>query len=346
MTQEELLRWNERQMAAFAAARAERKEIRASYRVEAGWFSCSDGRVNESGVTAAPPGLYQCWKNIGGHFDLLGWPRFQNSVERWWEYAKNEKRKILFIIADHFSGSDDGRLGCKGHGFNTLNAQVASRGLLMQFNSIFGHDHDAYVMHVTIDTDTGAIIFRSQREGNSDLDMHVVDSRISSAELGERLRNMYGLMPEQIMEYVLHRIALTNLAYLEAARKIANKPLENDHQETILWVGQGSDWINVPNTALVIGPFDHALSRKVQTGMKILAGNLKRRAGEEGIVLAAAQYRPADNQVSYQLARAKALQVLRMVEMCDQSGGLCKSVQFLAGVVNVETRQLTILKAD
>ena len=63
--------------------------------------------------------------------------------------------------------------------------------------------------------------------------------------------------------------------------------IEFDHGERVIAVGRGFDWLHIPNTALIIGPYDHKWPDAVETAGQIVLNNIVsgRIPSEDGVLV-------------------------------------------------------------
>lgn len=310
-----------------------------------------DGRVNLPVITQTPLGIMSSWRNIGGTFDLFQWPRFQNSVEKLWRCAKANDRPLLWIVTDHFSRSNNRHLGCAGYDCNIEKAQEASRALKRQFDHDFGGDLNVFTIHVTIETDEGALIFHAPH--SEDLDLGLVHTEISRDILFSRLKAMYQRKESKTSDQMLHdvlRLAMKNVAHVSKVRTEKRSITEVEHREWVLVVGQ-ADWLEEMNMALTVGPYDPQFVHWVKVATKkILIGNTKRKDfnRHRGVVLmASAQFTPDEGDVGRRLAEHKATyladQSARAIEFALPD--LKDYLQYLTVTVNMDTRGINIMEA-
>jgi Carboxysome Shell Carbonic Anhydrase len=267
-----LIDLNKKKSAEFIRDHEKRMQYRREHPTEIGVMKCMDGRVHFQAVTGMPAGVIQSWRNIGGKFDIRTWVRLQESLKKFWRCArKKNDRPLLWMVTDHFSRSNP-HLGCKGHGYDMDKALASSRALKSQFDYVFGEDRGVFTIHVTMETDHDLLIFRGDGDDTLDLgNMAVASERDMLCSLWE----IYPLMPEQIRKDLCH-LAMLNLAHVGRVKESRKQQQAVDHNEWLLAVGQGYDWLHVPNTALIVGPFDPDFETAVEKAAGILLDNMKR----------------------------------------------------------------------
>jgi hypothetical protein len=200
---------------------------------------------------------------------------------------------MLVIIADHYSGSNNDELGCRGHDFDIAKARKASQKMKSQFDTIFGSDPDVVTICISIDTDTDAITFHGN--GGRTLD---IASQYRTIPLNERsLRMLYPLMPEWIFQDLLD-LAKRNEHHFQSVKRRQRHLAETVHSESILFIGQSPEAC-CDNNALVVGPFDPNLPSVIAKAGTMLHDNVKKYGiCENGriVLVAAAPYTPGDHK--------------------------------------------------
>lgn len=339
---------NGRRSMQFVRGKPERDEYRRKRQVEVGWIGCMDPRPLPHRITGMPLGIWPVWQNIGGKFDLEEWPRFQESIFGLVECAKRNKRKLLWLLVAHGSGSDDARLGCRGHNYCVRQAQAANRKLKRQFDEFFRGDPDVYTVTATVDTDGDTLTFHG--------DCHPVDTVILNAApqsvIEAEIEGAFLLAPKWVWE-CLTEIAMLNQRHSNTVRQ-ANRPiLATQHHEFVIAVGRGTDhWLHDDlsggNIALTITPFDPALSRVVRSAAAIIASNISRGSFklDQGVaVISTATFRSEYGQAGMNFAATKARSLAKSVidAVCsvNELRPYRDLVQFGTLIVNNDT-----LKAD
>jgi len=140
-------------------------------------------------------------------------------------------------------------------------------------------------------------------------------------------------------------LLLGNLKHVETVRHERRPIEEAHHQEQVLAVGRGFDWLHLPNKALIIGPYTYDLAEPVATAAGILLSNLEaeRVPSNEGFVLmTSAVYRDEAGPQKFR-AIEKALSLARFSEQTIRLTvpQLRERLSILAGIVNLNTRRFT-----
>lgn len=104
--------------------------------------------------------------------------------------------------------------------------------------------------------------------------------------LRNRVDVMFPDMPESMRKDVMPLIQ-GNIKHVASMRKVA-RTLNVEHREWVLCVGRGFDWITLPNTALIVGPYSPDLDGPIRTAAKIIESNMKAgRIPSDGFLLLA-----------------------------------------------------------
>jgi hypothetical protein len=140
-------------------------------------------------------------------------------------------------------------------------------------------------------------------------------------------------------------LMMGNLKHIEDIRREQRPIEEAHHQEQIIAVGRGFDWLHLPNKALIIGPYTYDLAQPVATASGILLSNLQEErvpANEGFVLMTSAVYR---EQAGPQRCRAieKALSLARFSEetIRQTAPELRERLAILPGIVNLNTRRFT-----
>lgn len=245
-------------------------------------LSCMDGRVNLPLATRTPDGIIRTFRNLGGRFDL-GWPNLCDTISAAVFKAVKTGRRVLAIVTYHFSKGDEHR-GCAGFHYDTEAAKAHVTRLQGQFATLFGGGHaTVYPLLAGFETDEESLIIHGTHGdllNISELSPH--DS--SKTALRGRLDTLLPDMPEEMRKDLLP--LLTGNVKHVAETKLARRVLEIEHREWVLCVGRGFDWMTLPNTALIVGPYSPSLSRPILTAASIILSNMKAgRIPSDGFLL-------------------------------------------------------------
>jgi len=339
-----LLRHNERQSEEFATPDAvlERRQYRAKHPTEIAAWKCMDGRLHLPIITETPLGIIQPFRNIGGQFDL-GWPFFGLLTKEWVDYALNRGRDSLIFVTYHFSKSNV-HLGCKGFAYDTEAAKKFTRNLVHQVERVFGVRHSVvYPIQLGIETDEDALILHGV--GDAVLDLGKI-KEIDEEKLCIQLRKLFPDMKTQMVEDLLP-LVMGNLRHIAKKRNEKKTKVAIDHEEQILGVGRGFDWLHLHNKALLVGPFSYDLGDPISKAAGILLDNIncKRIPKKDGVVLMASAVYRDEVGIERQLANEKAISLAQfaMSTIKEKVPDLMHHLNLLVGTVDLNTRKFNRL---
>jgi hypothetical protein len=117
----------------------------------------------------------------------------------------------------------------------------------------------------------------------------------------------------------------------------------------VIAVGRGFDWLHLPNTALIIGPYDHKWPDAVETAGHIVLDNILsgRVPSEEGVLvlIAALSHDPLGSYGwNVGIERTRYLERITMETLKNRVPDLMKFVRHCAGVLEADTRYLHLLE--
>ena len=317
-----------------------RDKYRCEHPTEIAAFKCMDGRLNLSLLTHTPTGIIQPFRNVGGKFDL-GWPYLGELVGGWVNYSISKGRDCMIFLTYHWSDGDPHR-GCKGFNYDKNEACKCTSDLKKQVERIFGKNHSVvYPILLGVETDTDALYVHGENGTVLNLNKN---RKITEEELEIKLHIMFPDMKKRMVKDLMP-LLLGNLKHIEEI-EIENRPIEEaQHQEQIVAVGRGFDWLHLPNKALIIGPFSYDLADPVSTAAKILWSNIeeKRIPKSEGVVLlASAVFREeAGPERTRAIEKAQSLARFSEKVILDTVPELKGLLSVLPGIVNLNTRKFT-----
>ena len=168
----------------------------------------------------------------------------------------------------------------------------------------------------------------------------------SGAELAELLRLLYPTMKERILSDLLPLVQ-GNIAHINEVRDSNRTVEESEHNEWVLGVGRGFDWLHEINTAFIVGPFDPNLAVAIKTAATLLKSNIDEgRIDPSGVVLSSsAVYRDAVGP-EYQLAKEKTLFLNRFAlsVIKEHVPDLALRLQVLSGITNLNTLKYEVIE--
>jgi hypothetical protein len=245
-------------------------------------MKCMDGRINFSVATQTPLGIIQPFRNLGGMFDL-GWPHLGEVLANHVQRMVKAGRQVLVLITYHYSRGNP-RRGCAGFAFDTAAAIRHTQAIRAQVEHTFGADHGTvYPLVCGFETDEDAIVLHGASGERLDLgELRPGDRR----ELAALLAALLPDMPTQIREDLLPLLSgnLDRIAQVRAT----NRALDIEHREWMICLGRGFDFLHMPNTALIIGPYSPDLADPIRQAARIIDSNMRNgRVPDDGFLLLA-----------------------------------------------------------
>ncbi len=296
-------------------------------------FKCMDGRINLPLITGVPMGRLHPFRNIGGKF-TLGDPYLGRLVLDAKEDAIRMGRETLALCTYHYSKESTHR-GCAGRDYDNDTARSGAFELKKEFEEVFGADNQTIAaIVVAIETDNDELIFCSEENGELHMSACV---EVSEEELREKLFALYPNLTHQMVHDLLP-LALGNRTHIEKTKK---RPVtELVHNENIICVGRGFDWLHLPNRALIIGPYgytDTSWHKAVEVAGTIVSSNFKNNEKLQNtgaLLLVSASYKDVRERG---LAVAKAKYFAQVAETALAPVAHELKLETLVGVTDMET---------
>lgn len=342
---------NETQSAIFCspAAQLKRRLYRAEHPTEILVMKCMDGRLNLSLYTEIPPGILQPFRNIGAEFDL-GWPYFQELVRDAVNFSIAKGRECLMISSYHFSKGDYHR-GCAGFNYDTEAAKKSAFTLGGDFNNDAEVSKVIYpatfAITVGMETDEESLIFHGAN--GQELNVADLDPETTRLQIRIKLEELYPYMSPRMLNDIIPLIE-GNIQHIKKVRASNKAPIDLEHREQLLVVGTGVDQlINMPNTALIVGPYSLNWPRNVRVAGTIIQKNIteNRIPNEPGVLLlVSALHRTEQGGFGAKLKERKVRWMLRESLAALEAGvpELIPHLKILTGVVNADTRRMSIFE--
>lgn len=245
-------------------------------------MKCMDGRIHIPHATRTPLGIIRPFRNLGGIFHL-GWPYLGEMLSDAVVEAARAGHGVLMLITYHFSRGERSR-GCAGFGCDSDAAFAHAREIQAQAEQLFGRDHrHVYPLVCGFETDSDALIVHGD-DGDmldiGDLEAHQTTS------LERRISTLCPDMPADIRRDLLPLLE-GNLAHVDDLRGVSRE-LDIEHREWVICIGRGFDFLHVPNTALIVGPYSPDLSEPIGTAASIIDANMRvGRIPDDGFMLLA-----------------------------------------------------------
>lgn len=291
-TIKDILAHNEECSSRFVATIEERRQYREKYPTEFGVTKCMDGRIHLPAITQTPFGVLSPWRNLGGDFDI-GWPQMGDSVKSFEEYAHGERCPCAMLITYHFSKGDRHR-GCAGFNYDTEAAIRHAYEFKAGLVRAFGERIHPIIMG--IETDGESLIIHGAKERKLDVERCVgLYGEQFFAEFGDSdLAQFLPDTPFQVRHDLMPLIQ-GNARHVTEIVKNGRKAIELVHNELVLAIGQGFDWLP-RHIAIIIGPCDPNLDAAIIKGAKIIQNNRNEgRIPSDGVLLICNPFRKKED---------------------------------------------------
>ncbi|MFA6391121.1 MAG: hypothetical protein WCW66_00015 [Patescibacteria group bacterium] len=321
-----------------------RKYYRAQHPTEILWFKCMDGRLHGPVITETPVGIIQPLRNLAGSFEL-GWGYLADIFLQWVMYAVQNGRRCLPFITYHWSKSDIHK-GCKGHNYDVEKAKTDASGLVANIEKAFGKDHQVvYPIMVGIETDEDAMVLH----GVNGSSLNMINELETAADiLKEKVRLLYPDMHSQVIDDLFALVA-GNIKHILHLRANPRPDQQTMHNEQIIAVGRGFDWLHWQNRALIIGPFSYDVATPIATAATIILDNINKGlipAEEGALLMTTGVYRlPTGPEPILAELKASYLEEFALNVIKTRVPELYPYLHVLSGTVDMETRLFNILTA-
>ncbi|CAN0434192.1 unnamed protein product [Ectocarpus sp. 12 AP-2014] len=245
-------------------------------------MKCMDGRIHIPHATRTPLGIITPFRNLGGIFDL-GWPYLGELLTDTVVDAAQAGRATLMLITYHFSQGNQAR-GCAGFNCDTQAAKAHAYAIAEQAGKLFGQDRQqVYPLVCGFETDSDALIIHGYEGAPLDIGEWVGHA---PEELSSQLNALCPDMPHDIQRDLLPLLE-GNLAHVSELQGV-ERELDIEHREWVICIGRGFDFLHLPNTALIIGPYGPDLAVPIGTAATIIDANMRAgRIPEDGFMLLA-----------------------------------------------------------
>lgn len=344
-----LLEVNRAHSEEFLRMKNERRVYRKMYPTELAAIKCMDGRVHVPKMTKIPLGIINPYRNLGGKFDLA-WPFFQRDVYGWRKYAMENKRDCVVFVTYHFSKGDKHR-GCKGFDYDIDAARRFTSNLKEEFDNdfqrgVFWGDSVFYCIQLGIETDTDTLLWHPS-DGGAPVDFSLVKDR-TAAVLTRAISEAFPDIAENAPNIISDLLPLVEGNIKHSAEiAAAHRTLKAaDHNEWVLAVGRGFDWLHEPNMALIVGPWQEDLSKPISVAASVIQGNLDagRIPDKKVVLMTSGAYRedgpePCLAERKSRYLRSRSLEVLKR-----DFPKLLPHLEVLATTLDLRTRKLNVLK--
>jgi len=171
------------------------------------------------------------------------------------------------------------------------------------------------------------------------------NTELSETEAREKIaRIMSDFFPDfspQVVKDLAHLLYGNALHVQEKITKNGKKHVIVNHQEQVVCLGSGFDWLHLPNFALIVNPVDPDFETPFATQLKVIRANLaeKRIPESEGVLVMIS--------VSYRQLKDKRHSILKAISLVDFAQKMIetefkdlveKGLQMIVGIMNEETR--------
>lgn len=332
-----ILAINQKHAKEFSDKANERRRYRSQHPTEFGCLKCMDGRLNLAYMTKSVLGIIQPWRNVGGKFDL-GWPFLGLKIKNWTEYAVSKGRHAVVFVTYHYSRGDTHR-GCAGFGYDTEGARKFTADLKKQFDSVYKQSA-VYSIQCGIETDYDALILHGYNGEVIDLSSVTSDDK---EVLIQMLHRLFPTLPEQVINDLLPLVQ-GNVQHIQETIDSKRPVIEVEHNEWIIAVGMGFDWLHLPNKALIIGPYVD-MDAAIKTAATVIKGNIDAgRIRKNVVLMTCAPFRdPVGAEPKFAEEKAKFL-MKRSIEVIKREvPSILSYCNMLTATVDSETRAINVI---
>lgn len=337
---EHILAINAEQSARYIADEGARQRYWAKHTTFIACIKCMDGRVNFPVMTKTPVGIIKPFRAIGGKFDIW-WPTFLGRVRHWTERGMANGSRNFIFVTYHYSASDT-HLGCAGWKYDTAAARQHAEYLSHELGQVFGEQMTAIPCGIETDRDILTI-----HGVNGDIS-GVSAAGKSDADIKDMLRGLFPQMPDEIVKDIIPFLKGNAERVAELDRQPRGKN-ELTHNERVIGVGQGFDWLVQENLALVINDADPNLAESIRVAASLIEKNLKEApAGDDATIFTNIQFRNPGTDERQATARSKGLNQFAQNVIRESFSDLYASgrVHTLTCVMWEPNKQIKIIKSD
>lgn len=322
-----------------------RRDYREKHPTEIASLLCMDGRAHLTIFTERLMGIIQPYRSLGGKFDLKD-GYFGDAMEEWAQYSFRNGKNCLLFVTYHYSAGDKHR-GCKGFSYEKEEAISYMQQSRSQFEDTFAREI-VFPVLCGLETDSGALILHG--ENGKEVNLSTL-KEASEDVLTSLISDLYPSMAKRVQQDLLPLLE-GNISHIKKVELENRTDLELDHNETILTVGRGLDWLNQDNRALIIGPFGADMGEAIKTAASLIKANVDEgrvqvTANGGLVLLVSAPYRYLDGPgPRYAQQRARALRDLALKIIQENTPEILPHMEFLIGTVNLQNRLFTPLKEE
>ncbi len=290
---------NVQQSEQYITTEAERLRYWAQHSTFFGCVKCMDGRVSIPLMTKTPMGIVKPFRAIGGKFDIW-WPTFIGRMRHWIERAISNGSRACIFVTYHYSASD-AHLGCAGWKYDTRAARAHAEYLSQELRFVFGEELTAITAGVETDRD---ILTLHGPQGDLSGELIV---GMTGEEIQEAIMHHFPEMPHDVVRDLVPFLK-GNAERIDDIKKCPRAQAQLEHNERIIAVGQGFDWLVQENLALIINDADPNLSESIRVAGSLIEKNLKNSAtDDEATIFTNIQYRNPGMDERQAIARSRGL---------------------------------------
>jgi len=338
---DQILNMNAIRSQEFSRNHQERREFRVEHPTEIIATMCMDGRVNLRLATEIPFGLITPFRNIGGKY-RVGWPMMRQSLNDLEHFANHEQTLAMLIATYHWSIADQ-HLGCRGFNYDRSAALASMLNFRNEVLDCYHHPRRQPILWplvVGMETENESLVIHGQN------DMFFIDLSTQRPEqadgdwLKHSLAKLFPDYPPQILNDLLPLIT-GNLNHLKRVQ--ANERTKfPEHRERVLAIGQGYDWLDNDNFALIIGPCAPDLDDAIVTAAAIIRDNLQQqRIPQGGVLMVNTPYRKPWHR-NGAIAQSKYLASFAAEHIGQSYPDMVDFFKLLVGVTNLNTREYEV----
>ncbi|MSR84861.1 hypothetical protein EXS71_00225 [Candidatus Uhrbacteria bacterium] len=300
-------------------------------------IKCMDGRVNFPVMTKTPVGIVKPFRAIGGKFEAW-WPSFLGRVRHWVEKAESMGCRSFIFVTYHYSASD-AHLGCAGWKYDTKAARAHAEKLQQELSYIFGEQMTAIVAGVETDHDLLTL-----HGPHADLSGEMLAGK-SEAEVYQTIASIFPDMNQQT-NHDLAPFLLGNAGRVEELTRQPRDLKQKGHNERIIAVGQGFDWLVEENLALIINDADPNLADSIRVAGSLIEKNLKDAPpGDDATIFTSIPYRNPGLDYRQAVVRSQGLRLFAERVLQESFPDLMKSgrLHSLAAVMWEANKKIEII---
>ena len=287
-------------------------------------------------MTKTPIGLVKPFRAIGGKFSIW-WPAFLGRMHAWVNDAMRHGSHNFIFVTYHFSASDT-HLGCAGWKYDTAAARAHAQQLAQDLSFVFGEQLTAIVAGVETDRDMLVL------HGTQDITGEQLIGK-SSEEVDVTLAQAFPSMHPEVRADLIPFL-LGNARRVEELTKTPHTPEAMEHNERIIAVGKGFDWLAEKNLALIINDADPNLAESIRVAANIIQKNLQSApTGDDATLFTNIIYHQPGVDQRQAIARSKGLLAFAKKTLAESHPDLIKSgrLHAMCGVLWEPAKKLETL---